>query len=418
MPVEKPKTHERIIDAAEEVPRGVALLRASLVLLLWALLAGVVVGAGCLATLKVVDLLQEAVWDGLAEALPQPLGTVAPVLLCTLGGVLVGMATNHAGFSLDTLGVVVGHCRTEGGYRVKNWPWALVLFALPIAFGGAVGPEAGVSGFTAALGTMAMHGMRRSGVAVARNASSHPLAAAWKALSPAASDEGRRYARGPRILLWAVAAVGFVIGALVVSRLFGPGAGFPRFDGIDYLGLDANALWAFLALPLGWVLARLAELAGKAAKLACGRMKTVPKAVLCGVVLGLVAMALPEVLFSGQSGTRDLLNSWQTMGAGVLLATCVAKLALTQLCEETGWVGGEFFPLIFCGVAAGYAVAAITGGNPMLAVALSTGALVGAATRKWLLTTCVLALCFPPVSLPVVALAAFLGAKANAKHNG
>ena len=51
MPDEKPKTHERIIDAAEEAPRGVALLRASLVLLLWALLAGVVVGAGCLATL-------------------------------------------------------------------------------------------------------------------------------------------------------------------------------------------------------------------------------------------------------------------------------------------------------------------------------------------------------------------------------
>ena len=65
MPDEKPKTHKRIIDAAEEAPRGVALLRASLVLLLWALLAGVVVGAGCLATLKAVDLLQEV--DALHE---------------------------------------------------------------------------------------------------------------------------------------------------------------------------------------------------------------------------------------------------------------------------------------------------------------------------------------------------------------
>ena len=70
-------------------------------LLLWALLAGVVVGANCLAT-KAVDLLQEVVWEGIAEALPQPLSTVAPVLLCTLGGVLVGVATSHAGFSIDT----------------------------------------------------------------------------------------------------------------------------------------------------------------------------------------------------------------------------------------------------------------------------------------------------------------------------
>ena len=410
----KTKTHERIIGAAEETPRGVALVHASLVLLLWALLAGVVVGVGCLATLRVVDLLQEVVWDGLAKTLPQPLSAVAPVLLCTLGGTLVGIATSRAGFSLDTLGVVVGNCRSKGGYRVKSWPWALVLFARPIAFGGAVGPEAGVSGFTAALGTMAMHGMRRSGVAVVRN-TSHPLSAAWMALSPAQSDEGRRYTRGPRILLWSAAAVGFVLGALGVSRLFGPGAGFPRFDGIDYLGLNAGALWALLALPLGWVLARLSALAGRATKLACDRIGTVPKATLCGVVLGLVAMALPEVLFSGQSATRDLLGSWQAIGAGTLLATCVAKLALTQLCEETGWVGGEFFPLIFCGVAAGYAVAAITGTDPMLAVALSTGALVGTATGKWLLSTCVLALCFPPVSLPAVAIAALLGARANGR---
>lgn len=75
-----------------------------------------------------------------------------------------------------------------------------------------------------------------------------------------------------------------------------------------YLGLDASALWALLSLPLGWALARLSAYAGKAAKVACDRMKTVPKAVLCGVVLGLVALALPEVFFSGQSGTRDLLD--------------------------------------------------------------------------------------------------------------
>lgn len=70
----KTKTHERIIDAAEETPRDVALMHASLVLLLWALLAGVVVGAGCLATLKAVDLLQEVVWEGVAEALPPASG--------------------------------------------------------------------------------------------------------------------------------------------------------------------------------------------------------------------------------------------------------------------------------------------------------------------------------------------------------
>ena len=400
----------RVIDATGETPRGAALVRIAGALALLAVAAGFVVGFGSLATLRLVDLLQEFVWDGIAEALPEPLRTLSPILLCTVGGALVGTCTKRFGFSLETLGVVVARCRKEGGYRFRSWPQALTLFALPIAFGGSVGPEAGISGIAAALGTMAMHGMRRSGVAAVRN-DSHPLLSALASLSPAHDDDGRRYARGPRTVLWAIAGVGFVLGAMAVSLVFGPGNSLPRFAAANYLDADWGV--ALVAVALGLALAWFTGTSAKAAHQFAGRMGTVPRAVVCGIVLGTVAVFLPDVLFSGQSATNALVDGWREQSALVLLATCVAKLALTQLCVTSGWVGGEFFPLIFCGVAAGFSLALLTGTDPLLTIAVSTGTLLGAVTDKWVLSTAVLALCFPPASLPAVAVAAVLGAKAR-----
>lgn len=133
---------------------------------------------------------------------------------------------------------------------------------------------------------------------------------------------------------------------------------------------------------------------------------------MCGVVLGLVACFLPLVLFSGQKGSHQLLSSWQTIPVVILMLSCLTKLALTQLCVNTGWVGGEFFPLIFCGVAMGYALSRISGADAMMCVTLVTSTLVAAATQRWFLTTCVLALCFPLADLPIVALVSWASATA------
>jgi H+/Cl- antiporter ClcA len=133
--------------------------------------------------------------------------------------------------------------------------------------------------------------------------------------------------------------------------------------------------------------------------------------------MGAVACALPDVLFSGQSATYALSTSWQTAGAATLLATAVAKIVLSNVCVRSGWVGGEFFPLIFCGVAAGFALSAITGADPRLAVAVACAATVSGATGKWLLSTLVLALCFPPASLPAVAVAAYVAARLMAAYD-
>lgn len=55
---------------------------------------------------------------------------------------------------------------------------------------------------------------------------------------------------------------------------------------------------------------------------------------------------------------------------------------MTKMCVALDWTGGEFFPTIFCDVALGYAVASLMGADPLLPVAVASGAAVGSWTRK------------------------------------
>jgi len=125
----------------------------------------------------------------------------------------------------------------------------------------------------------------------------------------------------------------------------------------------------------------------------------------CGFSLDTLHQVIGRCRTQGGYRVRD----WPRTLVLFLLACAFAKLALTKLCLASGWVGGEFFPLIFCGVSGGYAVAALMGLDPLLPVAVCAGCLVGAHTGKALMATAVLALCFPPASLPVVLAASLLG---------
>lgn len=379
-------------------------------LLALALALGLLVGLGTIAALRLADGLQDLLWERLPGLLPVALQPLFPLAFCTLGGLVVGLWTKRCGYTLETLGQVMAHLRQEGGYHLRSLPKTLVLFLLPIAFGGAVGPEAGITGFAAAGFTAALGAMRRTGRAMADDPA-HLLRSAARGLL-GDGGEGRLRHRWARALAWGVAGVGFALGARLLTLVLGPSAGLPRFAPIDYLGLaPASAVAGAVALALAYAMVLFMSAAGRAASRVAGHGGVVGRAVVCGLALGAVACLLPGVLFSGQAATGDLIGSWQAVGAAVLLVTAFAKLALSKLCVASGWVGGEFFPLIFCGVSGGYAAAALLGADPLLPVAVCAGCLVGASTGKALLATAVLALCFPPASLPVVLVAAWVGAR-------
>ena len=138
-----------------------------------------------------------------------------------------------------------------------------MLFLLPIAFGGAVGPEAGMSCFAAALATLALGAMRRAGYAVTDPATD-PLRAAVRVLAPgnAEAKELRARRRWVRDALWAWCGLGFVAGALLFSHIFGKGEGMPRFAPVDYRTFDLGA--TVLALAIAFALFTINEAASRA----------------------------------------------------------------------------------------------------------------------------------------------------------
>lgn len=407
-------------QALKEAPWGVR-VEALALFLGSALVVGVLVGMGIIVALRASEFLQDVVWTDLRGALPAWLRTVFPLVICALGGILVGLASDAAGFQLYGMGEVVRRCKQDGGYSFPSWGWAVVLFALPIAFGGAVGPEAGVSGFVAAVLTLCLRAFRRVGEAVTKSPSTPARASVHAVLDSTGVTQFRLKARWARVVMWIVAVIGILAGAALVSLLLPGSSGFPRVGAIDY----ANAPWVSVlpAFVLGVLVALLAGVAGKAARRLSGRLSGLAKdhklgsrgghvlrSVVCGAVLGLVAIFLPEVLFSGQTALGRLVDAWASWSVPVLLLTVVAKLALTQLCINMDWVGGEFFPLMYCGAAAGYVVALAMGCDPLLPAAVSAGALVATATKRPALSAAILAICFPVQSLPVVLVSAFAAA--------
>lgn len=416
---------KRIMEAADRPLRPGTLAGVIALLLVLAFLVGAVVGIGTIGTLRLSELLQRLLWDRLRDALPSALlRQISPVALGVAGGALIGLATQRFGYSLDTLGQVIAKAKATGTYRLPSIGKSLVLFLLPIAFGGAVGPEAGVCGFVTAGVYAGIHALRRSGLAAVRNPD-HALSAAIHSLTGARGVVSQNHASGRPVIdaysrpasgvLWVVAAAGFVLGIMGFVTCFGTAGSLPRFTPIDYLSTSTRDwMWALAALVIGYALAQfslLCHAVSSTIATAIGEQRHVTRAMIAGAFLGLLAIGLPDVLFSGQTGTVALLGSWQRSTALFLALTCVAKLAATAACVAGGWIGGEFFPMIFCGVSAGYALALATGCDPMIAVACTTAALVSACTRKPMLTIVVLALCFPPTTLPLVAVCAALAAK-------
>ena len=171
-----------------------------------------------------------------------------------------------------------------------------------------------------------------------------------------------------------LAAVAGLGGFLLVAHWLIPGGGMalpapphttPR-DGSDLL-------WAIVPALLGagtGLLARWSQprLAHSLARLGNPMVQT-----LAGTALfALLAAVVPLVRFSGHHELVHALEHGVTAGAAALLGLALLKALAMALCLASGWRGGEIFPLLFAGAAAGLAAVNGLPGLPVT-VALVAG---------------------------------------------
>nr|WP_273701203.1 chloride channel protein [Adlercreutzia equolifaciens] len=362
---------------------------------------------------------------------------VYPLAFCVAGGVAIGLFQKNVGPYPDDMNAVLAEVKKTGRYDYRHLGAMFFGALLPLLFGGSIGPEAGLTGVVAGLCSWVgdrlkfvgaeMRELANAGTAAILSAIfSAPLFGLAAPLFGYADDaDGRRrridsftatvvsspqVSKPVKTAVYLLSVAGALGAFMLLNEVVGGGSGLPHFSdmavgtselawALPVVALGACAGWLFHGF--GWAVGKLSARLGD---------RVVVKAVVAGAILGVLGIFLPFTLFAGEAQTEMLAQQWTALGAGALLATGFLKVLASQVCLGLGWRGGHFFPLIFSGIAIGYAAAGLFDIDPVFALSVSTAALLGATMRQPLMVALLLILCFPAKAVVFVLAAACLGA--------
>ena len=348
-----------------------------------------------------------------------------PLVVCTIGGVVIGLYEKRFGAYPEELDVVMKRVKETGRCEYHDIGVSSVAALLPLLFGGSVGPGAGLTGAIAGLCTWVGDRMKRFGADFKQLTAAGTMAALsaiftaplfgfaaplYGSCDQAEGDEEELVLPKKSKTIAYLCAIAGALGAfMLLGGMFGGGGGLPRFTDIS-IGTRELAWLVPLALigtAAGWLYHLFDFLAQRAAG-ALGE-RPVLKATIAGIILAAFGMILPFTMFAGESQAEMLQESWESIGAFVLIATGFCKVFATPLCIRFGWRGGHFFPVIFAGIAIGYGMAALTGADPVFCLCVTTAGVCGAVMRQPLMAALLLSLCFPVRGVIIMLAAAAIG---------
>ena len=111
--------------------------------------------------------------------------------------------------------------------------------------------------------------------------------------------------------------------------------------------ISQNLAWAVLLGLIGGVLGLLFLGLRRHLKRTLKRWNPLSQALLTGGVLAAMSQLQPLALMSGELQITPLLQGALVTNGHTLVLLGLLKLGLCALCLSSGWIGGQFFPLIF-----------------------------------------------------------------------
>ncbi len=387
------------------------------VFLVSVVVTGAIAGAFVWAILYAMDFGLSLLWDHLSTHF----GVFFPIVLCLIGGLVIGLYTRRFGPYPEDLRTVMAKVKRDGRYGYDNLGRMSVAALLPLIFGGSVGPEAGLTGVIAGLCSWVGDRMRRFGQGF-RELSEIGVMATLSALFTAplfgfvggiSGEDGGDLSltRWQKAAVYVLAIVGALGAFMLLSTFVGGGMPLPHYEWeaigreeilwmVPLIAVGSLAGWMFCVLDASF--GRLSDAAGD---------RPILKPVAAGLVLGVCGILLPFTMFSGEAQAEELDSIWMSTGALILLATGFVKIAVTAMCVNMGWRGGHFFPVIFAGISIGYGLSVLTGADPVFCLCVCTAALVGGVMRRPLMAVLLLFLCFPLIAAIPMAVAALVGSR-------
>jgi H+/Cl- antiporter ClcA len=342
-----------------------------------------------LVTFVFIALVQQGthlLWDQAAQTLSMD-PRLFTVLVCTLGGLLVGLLVKFFGDHSGIFAEVMREFGRTGRFDYRNTPGIVITAFVSLISGASLGPEAPLADACGGIGTLLGDRLKMdeqetrtlgySGVSGMLAAFiTEPVGGAILGLESAqGGTSGKQtyfWVLFPSLLSSAVATVVFVLlsGAFFQTLYHFP-TYIPRLVDLAYalpLGLVGGIVGLLFMLSLRRLQRLFQPMKGR----------VVLRGLLGGLGMGVIGALLPLTLFSGEEQTAELIVRAAEIGVLMLIVMGLAKLLATSLVLATGWKGGYIFPIMFASAALGLATSLVFPGIPVAVAVAATmaGALV------------------------------------------
>lgn len=388
-------------------------MKNKLLFILYSLILGGIIGGIIWSFLKLMNLSINLFWNIIPSKLNFPLYTI---LLCTIGGLIIGIWKKKTGDYPEELEEVVSKVKKDGKYPYDKVGTMYISAILPLIFGGSIGPEAGLTGVICGLCSWVsdkfkflfkeMKDLTSIGMsATLGTIFNSPM---FGFVEPIEA-EGEKLPKRQRIVLYFVTIFGALGIMILLNSFFKGSSGLASFSGLKMNSKE----WGFL-IPLcligciiGLIYNSFNKVTNKLSSLLNNR--TIIKCLIAGIILGIVGTFLPFVMFSGEEQIAEVMSDYKEIGLVILLLTGLFKLFVTNSCISLGFKGGHFFPCIFAGICFGYAFGLLLHINLVFSVCVITTTFMSYLMKKPLAVILLLMICFSYEAIPVMLIAASFG---------
>ena len=288
-----------------------------------------------------------------------------PLVLLSLAGVAIGLAIKFFG-QHGGLGIAQRQYAQTGSINYRSLPSILLQAFIALWSGAAIGPEGPLVFLTGGVGSFVSERLklRKDDVQVLVYSAiaggfggffGSPVIGAIGAFEYMYIKELDFYRHLIPGLI--AAAVGYGVYFAILHTSYLGIYSFPNFETPRLVDLVLALLVGVIAGVIGIVFKVIFGIMNKA----FGRLNSRPvgRAIIGGIIIGLIGSFLPLTLYSGQNELLQIIHNPAAFGIGILLVMMLLKMLLTSTSFTTGFEGGPIFPLLFIGGTLGLALSEI-----------------------------------------------------------
>lgn len=388
--------------------------------LCFAAVTGASIAAVVWLYLKIANVGITIIWDMIPEYIESEHYTI---IMCLIGGLIVGIFHKFYGPYPESMADSLKRVKDTHTYPYRNLPITVAAAFLSLFFGGAVGPESGLVCLLLGLCFWAMDQFGMARVKMEAMIGNNPYIPRGEVLREMlkglACSPGRivydknkiQWKRSESVSAGVAAGVTGLIVYLLLNRLLGAGLSVPHLEDGEMHALDRAGAILLIAVGIGagYLYLIFKKLAAVFFEKLRSKGLHILNAVLGGLVLGVIGTFFPMTMFSGGNEIQAIQYEYLQYTPYLLIFIGVVKLFLTNVCIESGWRGGHFFPVIFSGLSIGYGFSVILGTSQVFSVVVVTGALLGTMLQQPLGALALSLIFFPVRQAGWMVVASFVG---------